>query len=117
MAAQTPNAKQDRSDVHIVEINRRFLVRPSPVVPKNNKKFRISNLTPYPATVTILPGLELEAEQGASVPIGSFAYEDIRLGANAERCYTYQVTVHVNGQDWPAEGESDPVIIIDPPAS
>jgi len=56
MAAQILNTKGDRSDAHIVEVDDRFIVRPSPVVPKNNKKFRISNLTPYQALLTILRG-------------------------------------------------------------
>ena len=117
MAAQILNTKGDRSDAHIVEVDNRFIVRPSPVVPKNNKKFRISNLTPYQALLTILPGLTLDTGQDESVQIGPYGYEDIRLGANDERPYRYTVTLDVNGTPSPAHGDSDPVIIIDPPSN
>jgi len=117
MAVQALTTKGDRSDAHVVEVERRFLVRPSPVIPKNGKRFRLSNLTPYPVVVEFLPGLNLEAGQSASVPIAPHAYEDIKLGENAEQPHTYRVRVNVNGAEYFAQGDSDPVIIIDPPTA
>ncbi|MFO7694897.1 MAG: hypothetical protein R6V57_17585 [Vicinamibacterales bacterium] len=112
---QSLSGKSVRSDAYIVEVEGRFLVRPSPAIPKNKNEFRISNLTRFEAVV--MPEKELTLQDGQEVPlrVGSQSYGEWNLKDLLESAYRYTVELIVGpGITVKAHGDSDPVIIIDP---
>jgi hypothetical protein len=105
----TGNAK---ADAYVLRHGNEYLVRPAFVIlDGKSNKFTIRNLTwSSNVLVTLDPAL---APTGNEKTLGLRACETFDIVAKAgDTSFTYQVTV--NGQ--PARGESDPVIIIDPPA-
>jgi hypothetical protein len=89
-----------------------YLVRPSCAVvdgSNGHPKFRIRNLTGDPNAWVDLKGKALGINR-RQVKAGKHDAEDFAL-VTADLCIDYEVTV--GGQR--AKGDSDPVIIIDPP--
>jgi hypothetical protein len=107
--------KPRRSDAYIVEVDGRFLVRPSPAILRNKNKFLLSNLTPFPAEVALEPTLDLEAGETNPLTIDPGGFWEWRLKDLPEGAYRYKVTLDLgNNVKVVAHGDSDPVIIIDP---
>jgi hypothetical protein len=114
MQSQFAN-KPGRSDAYIVNVDDRFLVRPSPAIPKNKNKFRISNLTRFSAEVELGPGLDLEVGEINPRPVPAGGFAEWSLKDLPEAAYRYTVVLDLgNGLTVAAHGDSDPVIIIDP---
>ena len=104
MRVQSQPPKNRKSDAYILDIDDRFIVRPTVAVLKKNDEFEIYNLSGLQAVVTFpdFPGETLtlqDREWGTATVSGQGPYR-------------YEVTV--GGRR--AHAESDPVIIIDPGA-
>jgi hypothetical protein len=98
----------------VLDTGQGFKVRPASAAVNGqvNPFFRIRNHTEYLATV-IMPSAIVEPNN---------LYTDVSPGAVVEiplhggGYFTYAVVLHTPGGIVTAQGESDPVIIIDPPA-
>lgn len=106
------HGKEDKkSDVFILRHGGEYVVRPAFVVIDGNRDtFKIRNMTGSAnVLVTLDPAL---APKGNEKRVGLGKTADFSLDLKREHTsFEFQVTV--NGQS--ARGESDPVIIIDPP--
>ncbi|MGE5199922.1 MAG: hypothetical protein ACM3H9_09805 [Rhodospirillaceae bacterium] len=99
----------------VLETGQGFKVRP-PVTQVNgqtNPYFRLKNNTKYLATVVLPSAIVETADQVTDVASGSAAQVPLRGGGS----FSYVVIVHTPGGLVTAQGESDPVIIIDPPCN
>jgi hypothetical protein len=99
----------------VLETGQGFKVRPSvtQVNGNQNKFLRIKNNTKYLATVVLPSAIVETANQVTDVTSGSAAEVPLRGGGS----FSYVVIVHTTGGLVTAQGESDPVIIIDPPCN
>jgi hypothetical protein len=97
------------SHAHIIDIDGKLLVRPSVVVLRKNEEFRLCNLTDSNDVQVCF--------EDPNVRPNWFPIEKSRKHGRVMSMdpgvYRYKVTV--GGR--PAHGESDPVIIIDPPGN
>ena len=102
MRVQNQPPKNRKSDAYILDIDDRFIVRPSVAVLKRNDEFEIYNLCGQDAVVTFpdFPGQTLSLHHGE--------WGTAMVGGQG----VYRYEVKVGGRR--AHAESDPVIIIDP---
>ena len=100
-------------DAYIIYHDGRYLVRPAFAIVKDRTKFEICNMTDFADAEVTLPvkkvrqGTLNKQSTDLAGPNGKALKFDL---ATTDDCFTYQVTV----DGYAAEGESDPVIIIDP---
>ena len=107
-----------KSDAYIVYHNGKYLIRPAFAavsVAGNNPKFRIRNMTDFADAEVVLPSSRIKPGKENKKAARALRGQDLAEFdlAKLDGCFTYQVTIA--GQ--PVVGESDPVIIIDPPAN
>jgi len=104
-----------KSDAFIIYHNGQYLIRPAFAVVSPGGKFRIRNMADVGDAEVSLPAKRLKDPSKSKQSAKAKAAEDVAEFEldSQEGCFSYQVTV--NGQR--AVGESDPVIIIDPPAN
>ena len=120
MEALSQNATHARCDAYIISHRNgqdvtEYLVRPSFVVLNGNgsRKFRIRNLTGNPNISVDLQGEE-DSDAGPRVREVDGQYDAFELTVKKrDGHFEYKVTVGTI----PARGDSDPVIIIDPPGN
>lgn len=125
-----------KSDVVVIEVDGEYRVRPAVCIIDGNKEgrsFRIANLTDCIVKVILPHDLvqergdkEFELTEGGGLRSG--CRHEVTLNPDAGGAYSYEVTCHRDGHDrnWRskghrgaqkrfARGESDPVVVIDPP--
>lgn len=108
MNQEARKPKLKKSDVYIINVDDRLLVRPAVVVVRGNQTLDICNLTGEQAAVT------LTCIDAGTISIAPGDWEEVTVGPqSAAGAHTYGVAV--GGRK--AHGESDPVIIIDPPGN
>ena len=92
-----------------------FKVRPAQahVNGQANPFFRFKNNTKWPASVFLPPEIVPDTPMPVPIPAGEFAEIPLRGGGT----YSYVVVLRTDGGIVTVPGESDPVIIIDPPAN
>ncbi|MBP1636696.1 MAG: hypothetical protein H6Q10_3270 [Acidobacteria bacterium] len=102
-------------DAYILEINGRFLVSPPVAALEGGqgKHFAVRNLTDFDATVKLDDAVNRASKTAAAR--GGTARFAVHQGADGD--YPYVVWLHLGETDLRVNGNSDPVIIIDPPAS
>ena len=105
MEVRLQQPRDRKCDAYIIDLDDRYLVRPSVVSLKKHDPFIICNLTNQLAHVDLRnlggPSFDLQAGQWAAVDLDP---------NRAPKAYHYEV--FVGGRR--AHAESDPVIIIDP---
>ena len=110
-----------KADAYVIEDEDRpgeYLVRPSCVVVAggNAMKFRIRNLTGNDTiSVQLPPALGADGPEPKKIPIADEKALDLNL-KRVNGLFRYVVFVDEE-RSKKAKGESDPVIIIDPPAN
>jgi hypothetical protein len=101
---------------YIVQVEGQFRVRPAvaSVDKGSHRHFSICNVSGWPARVTVDPAM-LAAGEAASQDVPNGEAVPFTLG-NRSKSKAFSLEVWVDlGCVWvPAQGESDPVIIIDP---
>jgi hypothetical protein len=104
-----------KCDAFIVYHNGQYLVRPAFAIVAPGGKFRIRNMADVGDAEVTLPVRRLKDPLKSRQSAKATRPEDIAEFELDEQdgSFSYQVTI--NGQR--AAGESDPVIIIDPPAN
>ena len=105
-----------RFDAYVFAVEGRFVVRPAVVALEKGSKFRIRNLTGLGISVELPEGLQSSPSKRKK-DIGS-GYAEFELDGGSG-LYQYEVWVNVMnlGGLVRVQGESDPVIIIDPPGA
>jgi hypothetical protein len=94
---------------YIIEIEGKFLVRPSVATIGKNEELTIRNLTSYPARVE---NCSLFAAQRTDVSPGSVGTISLASPSGVDQ---YEVWLQIRTNAWVrVHGDSDPVIIIDP---
>jgi hypothetical protein len=90
-----------------------FKVRPGVAFGSAGKEFKIRNVTDYPVTLTFQ---DSPFEAGPNPPpIAADSSKVFHIEVDADGFYPYQATVTLDdGTTVPAQGESDPGVIIDP---
>jgi len=96
-------------DAYIIDVEGRFMVRPAVAAVEPNGTFKIRNLTDFPATVT--PDTALNTRP---LHIAAGDWDQFHVNPRADGLYQYEVWLRIGGTDLRVNGESDPVIIIDP---
>jgi hypothetical protein len=110
MAQQYTKTKGKKSDAYIIDLDGEWRVKPSVSVVKNPDEFDICNLTSTTFIIDVSgpgggPGFTLGPGDWKSVPL-----------SKERGVYTYTVTL-ASDPTRKARGDSDPVIIIDPPGN
>jgi hypothetical protein len=116
-AASTPLVPLAGPSYHamVLEAGNVFKVRP-PVAPVNgqaNGFFRFKNNTQWLAWLLLPPGIV----DGMQTPIAVASHEYVEVPLKGGGTFCYVVVLHTDRGMASVPGESDPVIIIDPPAS
>ena len=109
------------NDIYILEANGEYRVRPaiwSSGGEQGTPKVGFRNLTNW-KVIVLLPDAPVNDAKTSNIILAPGACDKRTLksknaGDNAER-YTYSVIVITDKGAVPAAGESDPIIIIDPP--
>ena len=96
-------------DVYIIDVEGRFMVRPAVAAAAPNGPFKIRNLTDFPATVN--PDAALNTR---SLHIAPGGWGQFQVSPRSDGLYQYEVWLRIGETDLRVNGESDPVIIIDP---
>ena len=99
-------------DAYILEVEGRFMVRPAVAAVEQAAVFKIRNLTGFDATVD--PD---DAVKTGKVQIAAGGWGQFHVNPAADGVYQYEVWLHLGDTDLRVNGESDPVIIIDPPGN
>jgi negative regulator of sigma E activity len=104
-----------KHQAYIVEVEGQFRIRPSVATLDlgSHPLFSIRNVTDWPATVTV-DGTMLVRNTPRTRHAAPGAAVTFRLDPGASGAYTYEVWVDLGSAKLPVQGESDPVIIIDP---
>jgi hypothetical protein len=101
-------------DAYILDVEGKFLVRPAVAALEggSGKRFRIRNLTEYEAEIEL--DSALNGTKKTAPANGGFA--DFVVNPRADGAYPYEVWLLLAADvKLRVPGESDPVIIIDPP--
>lgn len=104
-----------RANAFITRFGVEYKVHSPALVNGQLGNFLIANLTPEEAIVTLPAEIVLPGVGSVDVPRHHIAEFALRSGAGGRRFYS--VVMRVDGDLVTAQGSSDPVIIIDPPAN
>jgi hypothetical protein len=104
-----------KNHAYIVQVDGQFKVRPAvaSVDQGQHQRFCIRNVCGWPARVEVDPAM-VHANTPKSRNVADGTPVDFRLAADASGAFPYEVWVDLDGVWVPAQGESDPMIIIDP---
>jgi hypothetical protein len=94
---------------YIIEVEGKFMVRPSVATIKKNEDLTIRNLTSYPARVENCSLFEAQRTDVSPRSVGTI------ILASTSGVDQYEVWLEIGTDAWVrVHGDSDPVIIIDP---